>query len=182
MLSRDVNLHSSLLIYFSYFFLADSRPLLRKPVLLMTNSCKLAGRPSCVRHAVWRSPSVVCRCDKFSRSQWPASLRRGLRPLACCDCGVESRQGHGCLSVVSVVCCQVEVSASGWSLIQRSPTRCVSVCTRVFNCVWSRQWACQVHKYPKTEFLMAIRDSQSVAYENYRLVGYYALQFGATSL
>jgi hypothetical protein len=37
---------------------------------------------------------------------------------------VESRQGHGCLSVVSVVCCQVDVSASGLSLVQRSPTDC----------------------------------------------------------
>jgi hypothetical protein len=26
--------------------------------------------------------------------------------------------------VVSVVCCQVEVSATGWSLVQRSPTDC----------------------------------------------------------
>jgi hypothetical protein len=26
---------------------------------------------------------------------------------------------------VSVVCCQVEVSATGWSLVQRSPTDCV---------------------------------------------------------
>jgi hypothetical protein len=37
----------------------------------------------------------------------------GLRPLACWDCGFESRRGHGCLSVVSVVCRQVEISASG---------------------------------------------------------------------
>jgi hypothetical protein len=29
--------------------------------------------------------------------------------------------GHGCLSLVSVVCCQ---AATGWSLIQRSPTEC----------------------------------------------------------
>jgi hypothetical protein len=29
----------------------------------------------------------------------------GLRPLACWDCGFESRWGHGFLSVVSVVCC-----------------------------------------------------------------------------
>jgi hypothetical protein len=28
------------------------------------------------------------------------------------------------MSLVSVVCCQVEVSASGWSLVQRSPTEC----------------------------------------------------------
>jgi hypothetical protein len=146
------------------------------------NSCKIAVIPSCVRHAVWGSRSVVCRCDKFSRSRWPGGLRRGLRQLACCDCRFESRQGHGCLSVVRIVCCQVEVPVSGWSFIQRSPTTCVCVYTRVFNCVWSGQRACQVHKQPKTAFLMAIRDTQNVAYENYHLFGYYALQFGATSL
>jgi len=37
----------------------------------------------------------------------------GLRSLACWDCGFESRLGHGYLSLVNVVCCQVEVSASG---------------------------------------------------------------------
>jgi hypothetical protein len=36
----------------------------------------------------------------------------------------KSRRGHGCLSVVSVVCCQVEISATSWSLVQRSPTEC----------------------------------------------------------
>ena len=36
----------------------------------------------------------------------------GLQPLACCDRGFESHLGLGCLSVVSVVCCQVEVSAT----------------------------------------------------------------------
>jgi hypothetical protein len=29
-----------------------------------------------------------------------------------------------CLSLVSAVCCQVEVSATSWSLVQRSPTKC----------------------------------------------------------
>jgi hypothetical protein len=57
----------------------------------------------------------------------------GLRPLAYWDCGFESRLGHGCLSVVSVVCCQVEVSATGWSLVQRSPTECM--------CVWVWSWS-----------------------------------------
>jgi len=42
------------------------------------------------------------------------------------DHGFESHRWHGCLSVVSVVCCQVEVSATGWSLVQRSPTDCVA--------------------------------------------------------
>jgi hypothetical protein len=52
-----------------------------------------------------------------------------LRPLAYWDCGFESQRGHGCLSLVSVVCCQVEVSATSWSLVQRRPTECgVSDC------------------------------------------------------
>jgi hypothetical protein len=36
----------------------------------------------------------------------------------------KSHRGHGCLSLVSAVCCQVEVSATSWSLVQRSPTEC----------------------------------------------------------
>ena len=48
----------------------------------------------------------------------------GLRPLPCWDRGFESHRGHGYLSVVSVMCCQVEVSATSWSLVQRSPTDC----------------------------------------------------------
>ena len=55
----------------------------------------------------------------------------GLRPLACWDCGLESDRVHGCLSVVSAVCCQVEVCASGWSLVTRSATDC-GVSTGVF--------------------------------------------------
>ena len=50
----------------------------------------------------------------------------GRRPLACWDRGFESHRGHGYLSVVSVVCCQVEVSATSWSLVQRSPTDCAA--------------------------------------------------------
>jgi hypothetical protein len=41
----------------------------------------------------------------------------GLRWLACWDYGFESRRVRGCFSPVSVVCCQVEVPASGWSLV-----------------------------------------------------------------
>jgi hypothetical protein len=55
----------------------------------------------------------------------------GLRPLACWDCGFESRRGYGCLSVMSVVFSQVEVFATGKSLVLRSPTECaVSECDR----------------------------------------------------
>jgi hypothetical protein len=42
--------------------------------------------------------------------------------------------GMDVLSVVSVVCCQVEVSAAGRSLVQRSPTESVCVLLREIRC------------------------------------------------
>jgi len=42
------------------------------------------------------------------------------------DCGFESRRGHGCLSLVNVVWGEVEASATVRSLVQRSPTECVT--------------------------------------------------------
>jgi len=57
----------------------------------------------------------------------PRGLRRGS--FTCWKCGFEYYRGHRCLSVMRVVRCQVEVSSSGWSLVQRSPTECsVSEC------------------------------------------------------
>jgi hypothetical protein len=66
------------------------------------------------------------------RSQWPSCPRVGVRSLAWWYFGFESRRGHGCLSVVNVVCCQVEVSATSWSLVQGV------LQTVVLRCVWSR--------------------------------------------
>jgi hypothetical protein len=64
-----------------------------------------------------------------------------LRPLACWDCGFEPRREQGCLSLV---CCQVEVSATSWSLVQSSPTGCVaSLCVSWKPQEWSHgtRWA-----------------------------------------
>ena len=46
----------------------------------------------------------------------------------CRNCGFVSHRGHGCLSVVYVVCCQVEVSVTGCSLFLRSSTAVVCLC------------------------------------------------------
>jgi len=46
-------------------------------------------------------------------------------------------ESYGCLSLVSVVCCQVEVSAMGRSLVQRSP---MGVCCEC--CVLSGRGLC----------------------------------------
>jgi len=46
-----------------------------------------------------------------------------MQSLACWGWLFEPRRGHGSLSVVSVVGCQVEVPATGRSLVQRSLTK-----------------------------------------------------------
>jgi hypothetical protein len=62
--------------------------------------------------------------DPDGRAVW----RVGQRPLACRDYGFESRQGM-VISLLWLLCVvQVEVSASGRSLVQRCPTECVCVC------------------------------------------------------
>ena len=58
------------------------------------------------------------------RSRWPRGIRRGFAAARLLRLRVRIPPVCGCLSVVSVVCCQVEVSAPGWSLVQRSPTEC----------------------------------------------------------
>ena len=65
----------------------------------------------------------------LSRPQWPFCLRRRSTAPRLLRFWISVPPGHGCLSVLSVVCCQVEVSATNWSLVQRSPTDCgTSLC------------------------------------------------------
>ena len=58
-----------------------------------------------------------------------AVLSKAWVYLACLDCVFESHQGHGCLSIVSLVWRVVDVSTSRWSLIQRSPIECLRLLT-----------------------------------------------------
>jgi hypothetical protein len=59
-----------------------------------------------------------------SRFQWPHGPRRVSAAARLMGLWVRISRGGTDVSVVSVVCCQVEVSTSGWSLVQRSPTEC----------------------------------------------------------
>jgi hypothetical protein len=52
--------------------------------------------------------------------QWRGSYACLLAGTAVSD----PRRGHGCLFLVSVVFCHVDISASGRSLVQKSPTEC----------------------------------------------------------
>ena len=73
------------------------------------------------------------RADTSGRAVWDECLQA----LACWNCEFESRPGHGCLSRVSVVCCQVEKSLWGADLPSRGflPSMvCVSVISDSNNC------------------------------------------------
>jgi hypothetical protein len=66
----------------------------------------------------------------FCRSQWPRGLRRRYSAARLLRLWVRIPL-EAWMFVVSVVCCQVEVSATDWLLVQRSPTDCgASLCDR----------------------------------------------------
>jgi hypothetical protein len=72
------------------------------------------------------SPHLDVFCsimERQSRSQWPRVLRRRSAAAGLLRLWVRIPPGTW-MSVVSVVCCQVEVSASGWAHVQKSPTDC----------------------------------------------------------
>ena len=66
---------------------------------------------------IWYPYYVPISVDAWSKA-W------GLLPLDCLDCGFESRRGHRCLYLLSIVCSQVEVSATGRAHMQRSHKDC----------------------------------------------------------
>jgi len=91
-------------------------------------------------HYCERKSLIPSRKVSKCTSQWPRGLRRGsaTAPLLWRRNGIPPE--HGCLFAVNVVCCQVEVSASDWSLVQRSPTECgVSECDRE-ALIMSKTW------------------------------------------
>ena len=67
--------------------------------------------------------------QKVSQSQWPSGLKWGSAAARLLGLRFEFHRGYGYLSLVCVKCCQVEVSVTGRSLVQRTPIDCgVSLC------------------------------------------------------
>ena len=80
---------------------------------------------------------------KNGRSHWPHSLKRGS--AAACLLEFWYQIYLGVWVSVSCECCvlSIEVSASGWSLIQGSPSECVRMCTIECDCealIMRRPW------------------------------------------
>jgi len=72
--------------------------------------------------------------------KWPRGLRRGSAAARFSGIVCSNAAGGSEVCLVSVVCCQVEVSAPSSSLVQRSPTEFdVSECDREASTIW-RPW------------------------------------------
>ena len=98
----------------------------------------------CILQHSWNLNHMCLRC---CRSQWPRVLRR--TSAVPCFWGLRVRIPQGAwLAVVIVACCQVEVSATDRSPVQRSPTEsarayvcvCVCLCVSVTECDQVQQW------------------------------------------
>ena len=78
-------------------------------------------------------PSVCTRIHRLhSWSWWPRGLRGGSATARFLWLWVRTPPGAWMSALVCVVSCQIEVSVTGWSLVQRSPTEC-----GVSNWMWS---------------------------------------------
>jgi hypothetical protein len=94
---------------------------------MLTNCYNLTTKNLLIRI----SQGWILLCSKcVCWSKWPRGLRRGS--AAARLLGLRDRiPPEAWKSVVSVVCCQAEVCAKSWPLVQRSPTKCgVSECDR----------------------------------------------------
>jgi len=90
--------------------------------MLSVKSSRLCENCNTIHSLFYKTNNIT-----WSRSQWPRDPRR----VSSADCllGLWVRIPPGAwMSLLSVMCCQVDVSASGWSLVQRSPTECGVVC------------------------------------------------------
>jgi hypothetical protein len=77
-------------------------------------------------------PIITLRAVKCSRSQWPRGLRRRSAAERLLGSWVRIPTEAWMFVFYECLCCQVEVSATGRSLVQRSPTdRCVFECDKV---------------------------------------------------
>jgi hypothetical protein len=66
---------------------------------------------------------VSTKCQK-GQSRWPRGLRHGSVVAHLLGLQVWIMPGTCILSLVSVVRCQIKLSATGWSLIQKHATEC----------------------------------------------------------
>jgi hypothetical protein len=108
-------------------------------------SCETAYCVSCQQRA-----KIHFAIHYDSRCQWLRGLRRVSAAARLMVSQVRIPPGHGGLSCVNVVYCQIKICVSGWSLIQRHPIECgVSECNRkasIMSSPWPNCGCCAMGK------------------------------------
>ena len=121
-----------------HFWTLNICGVLRQLMLVAAVRLERVTARRCPRVQIFR-----CSTNPFPTLLFPTVYRQ-KRPIPAAPrlLGLRVRipLGHGCLTVVSVVCCQVEISVTSRSLVQMSPTECgVSECDREAS-IMSRSW------------------------------------------
>jgi hypothetical protein len=101
------------------------------------SDCVLQGVWLCSNEPVSTLTYLLSMWYKW-RLRWPRGLRRGSAAASLLGLRVRIPLGTWISVYCECLCCQVQVSASGRSLVQRSPTECcVSVCDPEASIMWS---------------------------------------------
>ena len=114
--------------YFKILYQVSEREQSKVQIKLFNISLFFPVVHSLPKKAILPTFSSWMTIPKYSThlSQLPRDLRLRSTAARLLRSWVRIPLGHGCLSVV---CCQLEVSATSWSFVQRSPTDCgVSLC------------------------------------------------------
>ena len=85
----------------------------------------------------WQFPHLY---DLWNMNKWINEWMDGSAAAHLLDLRIRTCRGHLCLSFVSVVSCQVEVSTLGWSLVQGNYTECEASEWVRGASIMKRQW------------------------------------------
>ena len=99
-------------------------------IALLSEFCR--PRQAYANVASYFIPHLASFNRRKSLTPLTVAMRSGEWVFGCSLAGISGSNpagGHGCLSLVSVVCCHVEFSATSWSPVQNNSTECgVSQC------------------------------------------------------
>ena len=98
--------------------------------MFCTSWCRVCLKKIKVLPVIKKLPPVI---PTIYWSQWPRGLRRGSAAARLLGLFVRFPPRAGCLPLESVLCCQVEVSATGWSEV-------------LLSVVWVWSWSLDIEE------------------------------------